>query len=117
MCYQNTGTDSVEYGGHGVGDDLGVIGAGIGRHLAKKLIQRFVATGKLRSFKKVGPDAEPELPEPELFVRLGLNSGGNGTSPGIAASGLIYQINAESPTQKNILKTFASVRCGFPRLG
>ena len=91
MCYQNTGTDSVEYGGHCVGDDLGVIGAGIRRHLAKKLIQRFVATGKLRSFKKVGPDAEPELPEPELLVRLGLNSGGNGASPGIAASGLIFK--------------------------
>ncbi|MBQ9104965.1 MAG: hypothetical protein IJY48_02375, partial [Mailhella sp.] len=64
---------------------------------------------ELGTRKKLRPETKPELSEPELFIRRSFYFSGNCASSGIAATGLIKQINSIALTQKDVLKTLSAV--------
>ena len=117
MCNHNSRPYPVEQCSHGIRHYLNVERAGIRSHLPEVLVQRFRITRELYAFKKVGPVPHAEVAEPKLIVSCRRDGCFLRAAPGISTSRLVYQVNSKSSAQKNILKSFTSIRSAFPCFG
>ena len=107
----------VEQSSVGIGIDFEIRGTDVRCHLAEILIERILVTAELYPFEIIRPHTETKTVEPHLLIENGRQ--GNRLRPpsGIASPGLIDKIGGESPTQKDILKSFAPVRRRLPGFG
>jgi hypothetical protein len=117
MRDQHARANAVEQSDDGIRGDLEIERPRAGRHLPKILIERFGIAGKLNTRIVVGPDADAKSVEPALVVRRGADRRGLCGAPGATAAWLIDQIDAVLAAQKDVLKPFAPIWCGFPGLG
>lgn len=82
--------------------------------MAVVLVKRCRVFAELYAFKKFRRVADAEVAEPELVIGCGAYSAVNGCLPCVTAARLVYKVGSIAAFQKDILKTIASVRRGFP---
>lgn len=88
---------------------MGVIGRGVGCHLAEELIEGGGILRKLAALVEVRPESQTELSEPEAFIGRCLDFAVASGSPGAAAPRLVHNIDRKVPPQKERAKAFAVV--------
>jgi hypothetical protein len=113
---QDAGSDPAEERCHAVRHDVHVEGAGVRRHGAEVLVQRFRGTVELHAVEVVRPDTDPELAEPKLLVGRRGDRGLDRAASRVAPPRLVDEIGGEIAAQEDVLEAFAAIRCGLPGL-
>ena len=114
MRDQHRRPDPVDERRTRIGQDAGIIGAGIRRDRAEELIHRGRRWVDLDAREEIRPLAKAELIEEQLVVGRRRNLGGDGAVACTAPARLVDHIGRIALAQEQRLKPLAPVRGGFP---